>query len=74
MKFDGRINIALVFAVLLQAGGMFLWAGEAQARLDVLEQSRMMCPDTAVRLARVEEQMIDARRSLARIEQRLDAR
>jgi hypothetical protein len=53
---------------------MFIWAGEAQARLEALEHSRAICPDNAVRLARLEEQVSEARRSLLRIEQRLDAR
>lgn len=74
MKFDGRITLALILAVLLQAASIFIWAGQAQARLDALERNEQASPEMAVRLARMEEQIADARRSLARIEQRLDAR
>jgi hypothetical protein len=74
MKFDGRVTLALILAVLLQAASIFIWAGQAQARLDALERNEQASPAVAERLARLEEQVSDARRSLARIENKLDAR
>lgn len=72
MKFDPRITYALILAVILEAAGALLWAGRAAARLDDLERAVATQPEVAERLARVEEQLSEARRSLARIEDRLE--
>ena len=72
MKFDPRITYALILALVLETAGALIWTGRAAARLDELETAVATQPEVAVRLARLEEQVADARRSLSRIEQRLD--
>lgn len=72
MKFDPRITIALLFAVFMEAAGGFVWAGQASARLVTIEKRLEASPEVAERLARLEEQVSDARATLARIEHRLD--
>lgn len=74
MKFDPRITYALILALFLESAGALIWAGRAAARLDELEAAVATQPAVAERLARLEEQIGEARRSLARIEQRLDQR
>ncbi|WP_228445674.1 hypothetical protein [Terricaulis silvestris] len=49
-----------------------IWAGRAAARLEEVERAVATQPEVAERLARLEEQVADARRSLARIEARLE--
>ena len=72
MKFDPRIGAALLFTLFLEAASAFMWAGQASARLTSVEARLEASPEIAERLARLEEQMTDARRSLGRIEARLD--
>lgn len=72
MKFDPRITFALILALFLETAGGLIWTGRAAARLDAVEQAVATQPEVAERLARLEEQLADARRTLARIEQRLD--
>ncbi len=74
MKFDPRITYALILALFLQTAGGLLWAGRAMARLEEVERAVSVQPEVADRLARLEEQIAEARRSLTRIENRLDAR
>lgn len=72
MKIDPRITLALILALFLETAGGLIWAGRAAARLDEVERAVAMQPEVAERLARLEEQVADARQSLARIERRLD--
>jgi hypothetical protein len=72
VKFDRRLTLALVFAVFVEAAGGFVRAGQASARLANVEQRVQASPEVAERLARLEEQISEARRALARIERRLD--
>lgn len=72
MKIDPRIMFALILALFLETAGGLMWAGRAVARLEEVEQAVATQPEVAERLARLEEQVADARRSLTRIEQRLD--
>lgn len=74
MKFDARITFALIAALLLETAGALLWAGRAAARLDEVERAVSVQPEVAERLARLEEQVAEARRALARIERRLETR
>lgn len=74
MKIDARVTWALLLALFIETGGAFIWAGRASARLDEVERAVATQPEVAERLARLEEQVSDARRSLARIERRLDDR
>jgi hypothetical protein len=73
MTFDKRIGFALVFAILLETAGAFIWAGRASARLDDVEARLAIQAPVAERLARLEVRAEDARASLERIERRLDA-
>jgi hypothetical protein len=72
MKFDMRITLALLTALFLQTAGGLMWIGHAAERLEQVERAVDAHPDVADRLARLEEQLAEARRSLARIEQKLD--
>ncbi len=72
MKIDPRVTLALILALLLETAGGLIWAGRAAARLDVVERAVATQPEVAERLARLEEQISEARRSLTRIEQRLE--
>jgi hypothetical protein len=72
MKIDARVTLALILALILETAGGLLWAGRAAARLEDVERAVATQPEVAERLARLEEQVADARRSLARIERRLD--
>lgn len=72
MKFDPRVTYALILALFLETAGGLIWAGRAAARLEEVESAVATQPEVAERLARLEEQVTDARRSLARIEQRLE--
>lgn len=72
MKFEARVTLALILALFLETAGGLIWAGRAAARLDEVERAVATQPEVAERLARLEEQVGDARRSLSRIEARLD--
>lgn len=72
MKIDARVTLALILALFLETAGGLIWAGRAAARLDEVERAVATQPEVAERLARLEEQVSDARRSLARIEGKLD--
>lgn len=72
MKFDARVTFALILALFLETAGGLIWAGRAAARLDEVERAVATQPEVAERLARLEEQVGDARRSLSRIEARLE--
>lgn len=73
MKFDARITFALLLALFLETAGGLIWTGRAAARLDAVERSVATQPEVAERLARLEGQVEDVRRSQARIERKLDA-
>ena len=72
LHVDRSITFGLILAVLVQTAGALRWAGAAEARLSQLEAQAITDMPVAERLARLEEQMIGARQSLSRIEQRLD--
>lgn len=72
MRIDPRITFALILALFLETAGGLLWAGRAMARLDEVERAAAAQPEVIERLARLEEQVADARRALARIERRLN--
>ncbi|MEQ1491013.1 MAG: hypothetical protein ABL932_10740 [Terricaulis sp.] len=72
MKIDARVTLALILALFLETAGGLIWAGRAAARLDEVERAVATQPEVAERLARLEEQVSEARRSLSRIEGKLD--
>ncbi|MBC7767535.1 MAG: hypothetical protein H7124_01975 [Phycisphaerales bacterium] len=72
LNIDPRITFALILALFLQTAGGLIWAGRAAARLEDVERAVATQPEVAERLARLEEQLAEAQRSLVRIERRLD--
>ena len=68
LAVDPRITFALILALFLETAGGLIWAGRAAARLEEVERAVATQPEVAERLARLEEQVLEARRSLARIE------
>jgi uncharacterized coiled-coil protein SlyX len=72
IQFDGKVTLALVLAVVLEAIAGLMWVGAAAQRLDTLE-TRVASQATLVeRMARIEAQMTGVRTSLDRIENHLD--
>lgn len=74
MTFDPRVTLALILALVLETAGSLVWIGGAAARLREVERAVVSAPQVSERLARVEGQLAEQQRTLARIEQRLDAR
>ncbi len=70
-RLDRQVSLAVIVAVVLQAGGALLWAGQAAARIDQLESRVQAQGPLAERLARLEEQAAAARAALDRIERKL---
>ena len=77
-RFERTLTFGVVIALALQSAGALIWAGATGERLDQIErrlddQAALSVP-MAERLARLEEHALHTRESLARIEDRLDAR
>ena len=71
-RLDRQVSLAVIVAVVLQAGGALLWAGQAAARIDQLESQVEAQGPLSERLARLEEQAAAARAALDRIEAKLE--
>ena len=71
-RLDRQISVAMLVALALQAAAALMWAGRASARIDEMQTRLNAQAPVAERLARLEEQALAARASLARIEARLD--
>jgi hypothetical protein len=74
MKFDTRVTLGLIAAILFETAGALIWAGGASARLDEVEARLELQRPVSERLARLETQVSLAQASLNRIERRLDRR
>ena len=72
LKLERTVSIGIIVTLAIQSAGVLMWGGAAEARLQSLEKSTSASPLVVERMARLEEQMIMARQSLARIERRLD--
>ncbi len=72
LKLERTVGLGIIVTLAIQSAGALMWGGAAEARLQILEKNAASTPQVAERLARLEEQMIMARQSLARIERRLD--
>jgi len=82
---DRRVPIAIIFALIVQTGGIFYWGGQLATRVDNTE-ARVERLETEAdvadqrqttileRLARMEERSNQQLRVLERIEQRLGGR
>lgn len=67
-----KVPVALIVALSVQTIGGLVWAGGAAARITTLEERVAEQRLVAERLARLEEQSVATRASLARIEDRLE--
>ncbi len=70
-RIESHISLALILTVVLQSAAALLWAGAAAERINELERRTANQDAVSERLARLEEQMDQARASLNRIEERL---
>jgi hypothetical protein len=70
---DGRMTLALLVTICLEAIAGLLWVGAAAQRLTVLEASMTAQQPVTERMARIETQMSGVRATLDRIENRIDA-
>ena len=70
--FDPHVNSAFLFGIFLQIITAFIWVGAASQRLESLETRINQQAPLNERLARLEGEMVAARQSLGRIENRLD--
>ncbi len=68
---ESHVSLALILTVVLQSAAALLWAGAAAERITQLERRTANQDAVTERLARLEEQMDQARASLNRIEERL---
>ena len=71
-RFDRQVTAGVLLAVVLQAGGVLIWAGRQATRIEVIEQRLERQSNVAERLARLEEQVLAARATLERMEHKLD--
>ncbi len=74
MKFDNRIGFALIFTIVVETAGAFVWAGAAAARLDEVERRIEDQRPVSERLARLEVRAEETHAALDRIERRLEKR
>lgn len=70
---DRKITLALILAIVVEAGCVFAWAGATSARLNEVESRAFALANLAERVARVEEKIDQAGQQLGRIERKLDA-
>jgi hypothetical protein len=71
-QLNRQIGLALVVMLVLQGASVMLWAGRAGERISQLEQQAISNRDMAERMARLETHMVQAQKSLDRIEDWLD--
>ncbi|MBI1339524.1 hypothetical protein GC169_04835 [bacterium] len=74
LVLDRKVTLAVLFAVLVQAGGGLMWAGAAGERLSEIEARVSAQDGVSERLARVEAQLHATSQQLQRIEDKLDRR
>lgn len=69
---DRHIPIGLVLAIILQTALGLVWAGQLVQRIDFIEQRTEFIDTSSERIARLEETTNHMRRSLERMEHKLD--
>jgi uncharacterized coiled-coil protein SlyX len=69
---EKKVTLAVIVAVIAQAGGVFLWAGSASARLAELETRVAAQADISERMARVEVKLELVSAQLGRMERKMD--
>ncbi len=72
LRLDRTVGFGIILTLAIQTAGALMWGGAAEARLQILEQTRLDSKEISERMARLEEQMSMARRTLERIESRLE--
>jgi hypothetical protein len=70
---NGKISLAIIVALAVQAASTLIWAGAAAERIDTLERQMLGHRPTAERLARLEARLDAVQAQLARIESKVDA-
>lgn len=70
-RFERTVSLGVVVAVLLQTAAALMWAGSTGERLRYLEEDAAATSPVNERLARLEEQTVQMRATLDRIERRL---
>ncbi|NQY13531.1 MAG: hypothetical protein HRT81_06705 [Henriciella sp.] len=70
---NGKISLAIIVALAVQAASTLIWAGAAAERIDALERQMADHRPTAERLARLETRLDAVQAQLARIESKVDA-
>lgn len=73
-RFERHITFGLVVALALQTAGALIWAGATGERLRHLEGRAAAAAPVNERLARLEEQTVQMRAALERIERRMHQR
>lgn len=68
---DKRVPIALIFAMLIQTGGIVWWGATTSERVSVLKERLDAISPQADRLTRVEVNIEDIKSSLTEIKQAL---
>ncbi|MCG8443271.1 MAG: hypothetical protein MI723_15825 [Caulobacterales bacterium] len=71
---ERRVSLALILAMVIQLAGALVWIGATAERLEHLEATDAGRAGVSERLARLEEQVAQARLQLDRIEARLEPR
>ena len=73
MSFDRKLTLGVLLTIGLQLIGALMWAGAAAERLKSVETRLEQQRPVAERLARLEAEMVAARRQLDRIEQKVSS-
>ena len=71
-RHDRQVTVGVLLAVVLQTGGVLIWAGREAMRIEVIEQRLDRQSNVSERLTRLEEQVFAARATLERMEHKLD--
>ena len=74
LRMERHASLVLAIAIILEAAGVFMWAGAVNQRVDLLERQATSAGIVNERLARLEAQAGAMRAQLDRIEARLDQR
>lgn len=69
---EKKMSLAVLFALIVQTGGVFVWAGAATERIADLERRAEHGRPLMERLARVEAQLEVVLLQLDRIEDKVD--
>jgi hypothetical protein len=74
MKFEQKVTLGFILAILVQTGGALVWAGSAAERIRAVEAELNDRKTVSERLVRVEAQLEAVSGQLNRIERRMEAR